>query len=66
MGCDVFCLLLCKLSETSSNVTGYSLSQIEANVLPGCDIFDTLIDELKDHKPSGVKDDQLDELFSNF
>jgi hypothetical protein len=48
------------------NVAGYSLSQIEANVLPGCHNFNTLLDELKSHKPSGVTDDQLDQLFSNF
>ena len=53
-------------SNVNDNVTGYSLANIERTFLKHVYGLSSLRTQLKANKPSGVTDQQIDELMNNF
>jgi hypothetical protein len=52
--------------HVNDNITGYTLSGIEKDFLKHSYGFSSLKDELKDHKPNGVTNEQIDTFMNNF
>jgi hypothetical protein len=50
----------------NDNVTGYTLSSIENQILPWAVHLDVVKWRLKQHKPQGVTDSQVDELVNSY
>ena len=48
--------------SVNDNVAGFTLAEIEANVLPDVDDFNSLANALMVHKPAGVTDFQINQL----
>ena len=52
--------------SVNDNVTGYNLATIESNFLKHCYGLSSLSTQLKANKPSGVTDQQIDNLISGY
>ncbi|MFN8844493.1 MAG: hypothetical protein ACK5WV_12890, partial [Chryseotalea sp.] len=50
----------------TDNVQGYTLANIESGFLKHVYGFSSLREKLKDNKPAGVTDAQIDELLNQF